>query len=175
MRAMTRTLDFSTLSLQDALDLAILIEDEAEERYQELANLVGGRYPGDASDVFRNMAFNESKHGRQLAERRRQLFGDAPRAVTREMIWEVEAPDYGKPRVFMSPHQATEVAMASERKAHEFFVSALPSVKDPAVHALFEELRDEELHHYATLERHLKDLPPGPDVEEQDADEPPAL
>ena len=172
---MARTLDFSTLSLQDALDLAILIEEEAEERYQELANLVGGRYPGDAADVFRSMAFNENKHGRQLAERRKALFGDAPRQVDRDMFWEVEAPDFGKPRVYMSPRQATEVAMASEQKAHAFFVGALPTVKNASVHALFEELREEELHHYQTLERHLADLPPGPDVEEQDADEPPAM
>ena len=172
---MAPNLDYLTLTLQDALDLAILIEEEAEERYRELANLVGGRYPGDAADVFRSMVFNEQKHGRQLADRRRRLFGDAPRRVDRGQLWEVEAPDYGKPRVFMSPRQATEVAMASEQKAHEFFVCALPGVKDPDVRALFEELRDEELHHFQTLERHLHDLPPGPDVEDADADEPPAL
>ena len=172
---MARTLDLSTLSLQDALDLAILIEEEAEERYQELAKLVGGRYPGDASDVFRSMAFNERKHGRELSERRRRLFGDAPRGVDPGQIWEVEAPDYGKPRVFMSPRQATSVAMTSELKAHDFFLQALPHVKDADVRALFAELRDEELHHFQTLERHLKDLPEGPDVEEAEADEPPAL
>jgi rubrerythrin len=172
---MARTLDLSSLSLKDALDLAILIEEEAEERYQELANLVGGRYTGDASDVFRSMAFNEHTHGRQLSERRRKLFGDAPRQVDRAQIWEVEAPDYGKPRVYMSPRQATEVAMASEQKAHDYFAAALPHVQDAEVRTLFEELRDEELHHYATLERHLRDLPPGPDVEDEDADEPPAM
>jgi rubrerythrin len=172
---MARALDFSTLSLQDSLDLAILIEEEAEERYQELAKMVGGRYTGDASDVFRSMASNEQKHGKQLAERRRQLFGDAPRKVRRDMFWEAEAPDFGKPRVYMSPRQATEVAMDSEQKAHAFFAGALRHVTDAKVRALFEELRDEELRHYETLERHLRDLPPGPDVEDEDADEPPAL
>jgi rubrerythrin len=172
---MARTLDPSSLTLKDALDLAILIEEEAEERYQELANLVGGRYTGDASDVFRSMAFNEHKHGRQLTERRRKIFGDAPRQVGRDQLWDVEAPDYGQPRVYMSPRQATEVAMASEQKAHDYFAAALPHVNDTEVRALFEELRDEELHHYATLEAHLRDLPPGPDVEDDDADEPPAM
>ena len=32
-----RGIDFNTLSLQDALDLAILIEEEAKDRYEELA------------------------------------------------------------------------------------------------------------------------------------------
>ena len=33
----TRGIDFQTLSLMDALDLAILIEDEAQERYEDFA------------------------------------------------------------------------------------------------------------------------------------------
>jgi rubrerythrin len=172
---MTRNLELSTLTLKDALDLAILIEEEAEERYQELAKLVGGRYPGDAADVFRAMVANEHKHGEQLSARRRQLFGDAPRTVDRGQFWEVEAPDYGKPRVFMSPREATLVAMASEEKARDFFTGALPSIRDEAVRTLFAELREEEVQHYLALEKHLQKLPAGPDVEEADADEPPAL
>ncbi len=172
---MAQDIDFSKLSLQDALDLAILIEEEAEERYQELANLVGGRYPGDAADVFRSMAFNELKHGRQLGERRKRLFGDAPRKVDRSMLWEIEAPEYSKPRVYMSPREATEVGMACEQKARDFFAAALPGLRNEEVRALFTELHAEEQQHYDTLARHLADLPVGPDVEEQDADEPPAM
>ena len=33
----TRGIDFRALSLKDALDLAVLIEQEAEERYEEFA------------------------------------------------------------------------------------------------------------------------------------------
>ena len=169
---MPRTIDFATLSLQDALDLAILIEEEAEERYEELSHLVGGRYAGDAADVFRTMVVNESKHGRQLAERRAKLFGDAPRKVDRDMIWEVEAPDCGKPRAFMSARQALEVALSSEKKAHEFFDLAIPGLRNPDVRALFEELREEEASHQRMIEQHMKDMPDGPDVEEHEADEP---
>jgi rubrerythrin len=172
---MSPTLDFATLSLQDALDLAILVEEEAEERYRELAELVGGRYEGDAADVFRGMIQNEAKHKDQLAARRRRLFGDAPRRVSREMFWEIEAPDYGKPRVFMSPRQAMEVALASEVKAYEFFDTALHHLENAEVKALFEELRGEEHQHQRMLEKHMEGMPPGPDVEEQDADEPPAM
>jgi erythrin-vacuolar iron transport family protein len=169
------TIDFSSITLKDALDLAILIEQEAEERYDELTNLVGGRYEGDASDVFRRMRVAEQKHGASLRARRKEIFGDAESAVTRSMFWEVEAPDYGKPRVFMSPRQAMMVALESEHKAHAFFVEALPHVKDSQVRALFEELRDEEVEHARLLEEHMKGLPEGPDVHEEDADEPPAL
>jgi len=46
-------IDFAKLHLRDALDMAILIEEEARDRYQEFARTVGGRYAGDAAEVFR--------------------------------------------------------------------------------------------------------------------------
>jgi rubrerythrin len=169
---MTAALDFGSLTLQDALDLAILIEEEARERYEEFTRIVGGRYAGDASDMFLLMASYEKRHGAELAEHRRARFGDAPRRVSRDQIYDVEAPDLGKPRVFMSARQALEVALSSEEKAFEFFSSALPHVKDPEVRALFEELRGDEQKHQELVRARLEKLPPGPDVEEEDADEP---
>ncbi len=169
---MNVALDFRKLSLQDALDLAILIEEEAKDRYQEFTSIVGGRYAGDASDMFRSMAEYERKHGAELADRRRRLFGDAPRRVTRDALDDVEAPDRGMPRVFMSARQAMEVALSSEEKAYDFFDGALGSVSDPEVKALFEELRGEELRHQEMVRARLDRLPPGPDVEDDEADEP---
>lgn len=163
---------FEELTTKDALDLAVLMEQEAHERYQVLARQVGGRYAGDASDMFKLMATNEAKHGVQLAERRLGLFGKEPRAVTRDMIFEIEAPDLSSPRVFMSARQALEIAAASERKAREFFEEALHHVKDPEVRGLFAELRDEEIQHEAFVRARLEKLPEGPDLDEEDADEP---
>jgi len=166
-------IDFRTLSLQDALDLAIAIEEEAKERYDEFVVQVGGgRYAGDAADMCRLMAGYEAKHGADLAARRRALFGNAPRRVTKDALDDVEAPDRGKPRVFMSARQAMEVALASEVKAHDFFDGALPHVADLQVKALFEELRGEEREHIRLVTQRLERLPPGPDVEESEADEP---
>lgn len=153
-------IDFTTLSLQDALDLAILVEDEALERYQELADQMDLHHTPEAAGFFRFMAQNEQKHGAELQERRRVLFGDAPRAVTRAQLFDVEAPDYDEARAFMTPRQAMEVAMNSETKAHAYFVAALASLRDPDVKRLFEELRDEEVHHQDLVRRELDKLPP---------------
>ena len=169
---MTGKLDFARLDLQDALDLAILIEEEARERYLEFQKIVGGRYQGDASDVFRTMAANEQKHHDELLARRRKLFQDAPRRVDRSWFEEVEAPDRGAPRLFMGPRQAFQVALESEEKAHDFFAGALKHLGDPEVKKLFQELAAEELQHQAHIEKAMAGLPPGPDVEEEDADEP---
>jgi rubrerythrin len=167
------TIDFRTLSLQDALDLAIAIEEEAKERYDTFVRQVGAaRYDGDAADMFRLMAGYEEKHRDELASRRHALFGDAPRKITQALLDDVEAPDRGKPRPFMSGRQAMEVALASEEKARDFFSSALLSVTDPKVKDLFMVLRDEEEQHARLVKSRLEKLPPGPDVEEDEADAP---
>jgi len=165
-------IDFAKLDLRDALDLAILIEEEAEERYREFTKLVGGRYPGDASEVFARMAENEAKHRQELSAQRKKLFARQKVRVTRDQLDDAEAPDRGKPRVFMSARQAMEVALESEQKAHDFFAAALKHVKDAKVKKLFTELKAEELSHKKMLQARLKKLPKGPDVEESEADEP---
>lgn len=167
-------IDVRTLSLQDALDLAIAIEEEAQARYDGFAKITGGRYEGDASDMFRQMSSYESRHREDLATRRRHLFGDAPRRITAEDLDDVEAPHRGSPRVFMSARQALEVALASEEKARDFFAEALERVDDSEVRALFEDLVHEEEKHVLLVRERLDALPqgPGPDLEEDEADAP---
>jgi rubrerythrin len=159
-----RQVDFSRLSLQDALDLATLVEEEAHERYLELADQMDAHRTPEAARFFRFMAENEAKHGAELAERRRALFGDAPRVVRRTMIFDVEAPDYDEARAFMTARAALDIALRCEEKAHAFFVEALPHLGDPQVQALFAELRDEEVHHQELVRREIERLPADADT-----------
>ena len=114
---MPASIDFSTLDLMDALDLAILIEVEAWERYTLFSKQITRRVPGDAGSIFHTMAGNEEKHGHQLSDRRQEMFGDAPLRVSRSAIFDVEAPDSGAPRIGMSAQKAFELALESEEKA----------------------------------------------------------
>lgn len=149
---MTSQLDISTLNLQDVLDMAVLIEKEAEDRYLLFADQIGRRYPGDAANFFTMMAGNEQRHGVEISERRRLLFGDAPSRVTANMIGnDIEAPDPGKAIRYMSPRHALEVAMESEIKAYEFYNSILQVIQDATVRELIKSLRDEELEHQKLL------------------------
>ena len=173
---MPTRLDFAKLDLMDALDLAVLIEAEAYDRYQLFAAQLGHRCAGDAASVFSSMAENEAKHGRELAARRKQLFGTTPRRVKRDDVFDVEAPDHGAPRSNMSTLQAFEVALAAEQKAHDFYDQALPHVTDAEIKSLFAELRDEETDHVRMVREAIAHLPPGADQEwEEDEDELPAL
>lgn len=169
----TRGIDFTRLSLQDALDLAILIEEEAQERYEEFAHQMATHNTPEAARFFTYMAANEAKHGADLAARRQMLFKNAAIAVTRAMLFDIEAPDYDQARAFMSPRAAMQAALQSEEKAHAFFVSALPSIQNAEVKALFTELRDEEVVHQDLVRAELAKLPADPDVLGDDfADDP---
>lgn len=174
---MNVVIDFANLSLKDALDLAILIEEEAQERYQEFVQVLGARYTGDASDFFAEMVKNEAKHAAALMQRRKELFGDTPRSVSAEMIWDVEAPSQDRPRAFMSTRQALLISKESEQKAHAFFDAALKHVKDPAVKELFVELREEEAEHEQMVDALLAKVrgDDEPDQGDEDGDPPPQL
>ena len=174
---MSTSLDLSKLSLMDALDVAILIEEEARQRYEMFAQQVGrsgSRY--DAGSFFASMAKNEAKHGTELLERRVALFGKAPMNVTLDDLYDVEAPETGAPRRGMSIRQALEVGLSAEKKAHDFYDMALPGITDPEVSALFAELRDEETEHVEMLKAEMAKLPAHADVEtENDPDDAPYL
>jgi rubrerythrin len=164
---MPPTIDFATLSLQDALDLAILIEEEARDRYEEFTD------NPDAAQFFKTMAGNEAKHGEDLTMRRQSLFPGAKSRVTRAMLWDVEAPSYDASRMFMTARQAMDVALACEVKAHDFFDAALAHVSDPEVRTLFEELRQEEGEHKKLVQAIMARIPETPDADPDDlGDEP---
>ncbi len=170
---MAETIDFTTLDLQDALDLAILVEEEAQERYLEFVSQMEQHHTPQAAEFFQAMAGNEEKHGRELRKRREALFGNTPRRVTRAMLWDVEAPEYDETRAFMSARQAMGVALRAETKAQEFFVKALPHITDDEVRRLFEELRDEEVVHQTLVREALRNLPPEPEPDAEDYEDEP--
>jgi len=162
--AKTRSIDFASITLRDALDFASLVEEEARERYGELADQMEIHHNPDVARFFSFMRDVEQKHEERLAARRRSLFGDAPRQVTRDMIFDVEAPEYDEARANMTVRHALDAALRSETKAFEFFDAAVAQVKDDEVRKLFTELRKDELEHQELVKKELAKLPPsGPE------------
>lgn len=168
-----KTLDFSRLDLRDALDLAILIEEEARDRYEELAAQMENQHTAEAATFFHQMVKNEARHGEDLQRRRTELFADAPRRVDRSLLWDVEAPAYETVRAFMTLREALSVALEAEEKAHQFFSAALTHPMAGPAKELFEELKQEEVLHQELVKKQLSGLPPDPGVTREDyADEP---
>jgi rubrerythrin len=172
---MVKGIDFSGISLKDALDLAILIEEEAMDRYREFTDQMELHHTPEAAAFFRAMVANETKHRDDLFVRRQAMFPEEGSQMRLSMLWDVEAPEYDKARAFMSARQAMEVALECEKKAHDYFDQALKNVADREVRKLFEELREEELEHQRLVQRQMEKLPPDSGANPEDyADEPSA-
>ena len=164
----TRRVDFDKITLMDALDLATIIEEEAKDRYQELADQMVVHHNPEAAKFFLWMKRIESKHEDQLAQRRKHLFGETPRTVRREMIFDIEAPEYDEARATMTVRDALETALRSEVKAFAFFDAALEKVSDREVRAMFASLRDDEAEHQRLVQAEIDKLSPeaGPTAED---------
>ena len=155
---MKARLDFANLTLRGALDFAVTIEEDAEERYRDFARQVTD--PA-AAEFFREMVVNEGKHRRQLESRRAVLFRHQPRRFESLADGEGEAPSPEEVLPAISVREAMEVALAAEVRAWEFYDRAIPHVTDPDVRAFFEELRAEEVEHQEMLRAMLARLPTG--------------
>ena len=80
---MSQDIDFSALNLRDTLDLAIAIEEEAKERYDEFAEQLDAHHSPEVAKFFRFMADNEVKHAEVLAAQRSELLVASPPPPTR--------------------------------------------------------------------------------------------
>ena len=170
---MTRTLNLKDLDLRDALDLASLIEEEAKERYVELADQMEMHHDAEVAKFFHFMAKNEARHGEELAERRKRLFPGLPTRVDRSMLWDVEAPGYETVHAFMSLKEALEVALTAEVKAFKYFNDVLETIPPGEVKTLFEELKGEEILHQDLVKKEMAKLGPEEKFSTEDfADEP---
>ena len=165
---MTTDIDFGALSLRDTLDLAISVEEEAKERYDDFAEQMDAHRTPDAAKFFRFMAANEIKHAEKLSQQRKGLFGDEPTTADSSMLYDIEAPEFDAARAFMSVQAALDVAMEAEVKAYEFYDEALPQIGDKDVKALFVELRDEEKRHQEMIEETKAKIPAGDDFDPDD-------
>lgn len=170
----TRGIDFRRISLCDALDLALYVEEEARDRYLELADQLEAHHTAEAAEFFRRMSRVEEKHRAELETRRQALFGSLPPRVGRTMIFEVEAPEYDDARVFMTVRQALDVALRCETKAHEFFQGALGAVADPEIRALFQDLCADEERHQALVRAEMARVPPDDSGDPEHYTDPPA-
>jgi len=155
MRSM---IDFATLGLRDAYDFAIMIEEDAQLRYRQLADLLGDE-PGGAGDVCRSMAASEGQHRRALMARRASLFRDAPPRFEISILDAgIARPDAEHDELPGTAREALELAIAGEWRAHAFFASSIPRLADPETCAFFQQLMDEKVEHAHYLATRISEL-----------------
>jgi rubrerythrin len=145
-------MDFSKLKPHDVLDLAIYAEEEAEEQYQHFATLMQTAHNAELAEFFQKMAGREKLHRDQLAERRRALYANAKPNLANRAVWGIEAPYRAKAEASMPLAEAFTLALDSEKRAQQYYATALQQALEPSVAELFESLRQAEVQHQRMLE-----------------------
>lgn len=146
------TLNFSELTEQQILSLAISLEEEDALIYNNYAEGLAEQFP-DTAKLFRAMAAEEDRHRHRLIELYRQRFGehillirrqDVRGFIERKPIWLMQPLDLDKIRAQI------EIMEADSRR---FYAQAARRSSDAAVRQLLGDLAAEEGRHQTQAER----------------------
>ena len=162
--------DFASLTTQEALHVAIFIEERNAEIYHQFAEMFAEFRDPESLEIastFWDMASEERKHGTLLQRWYFERFGTRPCAVTEEDITDfIEVPTlengeiftFAKLRVGRSPRQmALEVASQAEQSAFKFYARLAQLTDDEDLRHLYRELAEFETGHNEYLDRKLSE------------------
>ena len=162
--------EFSSLTPQEALHVAVFIEERNAELYQQFSELFAELKDPESleiAQVFWDMATEERSHGTQLQERYFERYGTRACVVTEEEIREmIEVPRLENSDIFavarargaLSPRKAAlEVALEAETTAMRYYSGLAEKTKDRALRAMYLELASFETDHTEFLQRKLRE------------------
>lgn len=156
---------FSSLSAQEALHVAIFIEERNAELYHRFAEMFvefRDLESLEIAGVFWDMAVEENHHSTKLLELYTERFGTAACAITEEDISDmIEVPRLedgdvlsGDPRNSTSARErALQVALVAEQNARKFYGELAEHADDPKLRRFYKELAEFETDHVEFLER----------------------
>lgn len=135
---------------------ALAMEQEAAERYDELADQMEVHNNAEVMQLFRKMAEVERKHSARV-------LGKVPgKAPVRSPITSGEMPETistSEAHYLMPPYHALELALECELRAQEFFEQAERSTRDSKVRAAAREMAAEEREHVRLIKEWMRRVP----------------
>jgi len=162
--------EFATLSTQEALHVAIFIEERNAQIYAQFAELFSefGDYESvEIAATFEEMSAEERKHGTMLQKRYFDRYGTQACAVTEDDIRElIEVPRLeggifviSRAKGGRSPRElALEVGLKAEQSATRYYSCLVETTDDPEMRAFYREFVDFEAGHTDFLQKTLDHL-----------------
>jgi len=146
-------------SLAEFLAHAIALEQEAAERYAELADMMEAHNNLDTASVFRDMARFSSLHLDEIRQRSRAL--DLPRLRSWEYRWKTppEVGDDTGIHYLMTPYHALRYARDNEIRGMEYYREAAAKSSDAEVKRLGTDFASEEAEHVQALDTWIDKTP----------------
>jgi rubrerythrin len=153
-------------TLEEFMAQALAMENEAVERYTELADAMEQHNNHEVATLFRTMAGHEAKHGRRIMAEMGWL--EVPQIKVHAKTWPAEiAPEtlsFGEVHYLMQPWHALQLALSAERQAEAFFATLARLAVSEPVRKAAQEMRAEEAHHVSLIQAWIEKVPkPDPD------------
>jgi rubrerythrin len=142
-------------SVEEFLAYAIRLEQEAAERFGELADVMQSAGNAETAKLFRQLSDYSRLH---LGDAKaRAGFRDMPELAPAEFQW----PDFESPEraaiwaadPMIGRGEALEIALAAEQAGYDFYKSVLDTTKDLEIRVLAAEFVAEEAAHVAELKK----------------------
>jgi rubrerythrin len=164
----------SSAALLEFFAYSTELEQESEERYSELADVMATHHNDEVATFFSRMAGDASNH---LAEVTLLSSGEELPQIE---AWEFDWPDAEPPESLsyeavhyrMSLQQAMQLALANERAAEIFYRDYSRRSEDSEVRRIASEFADEEASHADALELLLQQVPEVSEIARIDDDDP---
>ncbi len=149
------------MELKRFLAHALEMEEEAMNRYRELAEALREHNNLLVADFFEAMAGESAKHLEEVKSF--PIAGDLPVFDPWDYDWPADAPEstsYEAVHYRMDLRRALELALENEREAQAFYAQYAESTTDLETARLASSYAAEEADHARRLEERLKHLPP---------------
>jgi rubrerythrin len=159
---------FASLDPQEALHVAIFIEERNAEIYRRFADMFAEFRDSESleiASVFWEMAGEEKQHSSLLQSKYTARYGTSSCAVTEDDIADfIEVPRLEEVDIFavtdegkgMSPRdRALQVALNAELSAQRYYATLAQSTHETSLRQLYQELAHLEQEHTDFLERKL--------------------
>ncbi|CAA7621057.1 conserved hypothetical protein [Candidatus Terasakiella magnetica] len=152
---------------------ALAMENEAADRYDELADSMEVHNNPDVAEMFRQMAKFSRLHGASVAARAAPY--DLPKLKSWQYRWNTPEPAEVGPvddtHYMMTPYHALAFALENERRGMEFYADEAAANPEKDVRDMAAEMAAEEAEHVAELEGWIARTPkPAADWSEDEDD-----
>lgn len=158
---------------------AVVLEDEAASRYDELADTMEVHHNDEVATLFRQMALYSRMHLKEATEHAAAHAGGLPDLKPWEFDWPgSESPESGRAEAshyLMTPHHALNLALAAELSAHAFYAGVASRSRSEPIRKLAAEFAAEEAGHAQALRKWLSRYPAPPRAWDEDLDPPAAV
>jgi rubrerythrin len=148
-------------TLTEFMVLALAMENEAAQRYDEFADAMEVHNNLEVAALFRKMADIERRHAAQIMAE--MGWKEPPAMPAGRPSWDgFEAPETtpgDEVHYLMQPYHVLQLALINEERAERFFARLVRAATQESVRKAARELQAEEAEHVALVKAWMKKVP----------------